>query len=1215
LSELANITGYFLSIRKLWMEAAFAEDRSGSSAVSTPIPMKIKRIEITGFKSFVECTVLGFDDGITSIVGPNGCGKSNVVDAIRWVMGEQNARYLRGKLMEDVIFGGSESRKPLGMAEVTLTMDNTSGLAPSAFRDYAEIQITRRLYRNGESDYLLNKTPCRLLDITELFMDTGVGTRAYSIIEQGKIGMIINSKPEDRRSLIEEAAGVTKFKARKKTALRKIDATRQNLVRLGDIVSEVRRQMNSLKRQAQRAERFKGFREDLRELELQFGLRQYLALNEKAKQVASSAEEQTGQVDSVTRQLEQADLELEQARLTHAERDKEATQGQAGVFHLASEIQRIESRLEFGAKEFESLDHQQQRIATELAEIDSRLSAADQEESTLRHAQEEQTRTLAEEGTRLTESEEVLLDLTEQEDTLGRQLEQARQELYHLLAELTRMNSQQEEAKRRLAVLSELTERNRHEALSVNGQLEHLQNKHSNLSSTLEAIEDVRVELVHRRQALQERQTGLKEQIEQIEHELLQRREELNRQRSRLESLQQLEHNLEGYTRGVKSLLSDARHKVCMQGLVADILEVPARYEAAIEAALGERVQALLPDNLETVQNALVYLQDNEGRCTFLLPESPAVEAPKLPGGKPLVELLQGRAGFQSAVARLLSGIYLVDDLTGYYGQKLPFGTTLVTEDGNMLTYRGEVTGGGRQALDQGLLHKKREMKDLQKQVKSLDCEVATLNQRREALREESRSAEVALRQAEHDLHQQEIRMVDNRKDLDGLQQEDARLQDRIEVLSLEEEQLHEEHESLRQTLQASSGTRVTGEGEKRELEMLVARLQEELQGLREQTNEARQGVTSLKVGLASLREREESSRNALKRLLGLREDLRQRQVTLNRETLGASGKQVILRSEAEELKVRMELLYHKRIELENVLVGLRERFEESRQDIERREAEIKQFRSRAQHLRDELSSRQMQSRELQLEIEHMRQAFLERYRIDLSEPEVAEKLDEAFDEVSAAERRDYLQNRIDDIGEVNLMAIEEYQELEERYTFLTVQQEDLYKSLEGLQSAIAKINRTTRKRFRETFDLVNARFRELFPLLFNGGQAELILTDENDLLETGIEVVAQPPGKKLQNVTLLSGGEKALTAVAMIFSIFQIKPSPFCLLDEVDAPLDDANIGRFNDIVTTMAKTSQFIIITHNKRTMEIADNLYGITMEEPGVSKLVSVCMKEVA
>ena len=1177
--------------------------------------MKIKSIETTCFKSFVERTVLSFDDGITSIVGPNGCGKSNVVDAIRWVMGEQNARNLRGKLMEDIIFGGSESRKPLGMAEVSLIMDNTAGLAPAAFSEYAEIQITRRLYRNGESDYLLNKTPCRLLDITELFMDTGVGSRTYSIIEQGKIGMIINAKPEDRRSLIEEAAGVTKFKARKKTALRKIDATRQNLLRLGDIVSEVRRQMNSLKRQAQRAKRFREFREELRDLELQFGLRQYSALNEKAEQVGSSAEEQTGQVDIVTRQLERADLELEQARLNHAERDKETTQGQTGVFHLTGEIQRIESRLEFGAKEVESLDRQQERIATELAEIDSRLSTAGQEEDSLRQTQEDQARIFAEEGVSLDESEGVLLDLTEQEDSLGRQLEQVRQKLYHLLAELSRVSSQQEEADRRLAVLADLTERNRQEAVAVTAQLERLQNSSSSLTSTLETIEKERGELDRRRHELQEHQAGLKEKVEQVENELLQRREELSRQRSRLESLQQLERNLEGYGRGVKTLLSDAQHKACMKGLVADILDVPARYEAAIEAVLGERVQALLPDTLANAQTALAYLRDNEGRCTFLLPECPAAEAPKLPGGKPLVDLLQGRAGFQDAVSRLFSGVYLVDDLTEHFAQKLPFGITLITEEGNMLTHRGEVTGGGRQALDQGLLHKKREMKDLQKQVKKLASEVAKLNQHREVLREDSQSTEVALRQTERDLHQQEIRVVDSRKDLDGLLQEDIRLQERVEVLSLEEDQLHEEHETLRQTLRMSSSTRESGEGEKRELEALAARLQEELQGLRERTNEARQRVTSLKVSLASLREREESSRNALKRLASLREELRQRQVTLNQDAVEAVDKQAALRNEDEELKVKMELLYHERVEQEQALTGLRERFEESRQDIDRRETDLKQLRTKVQQLREGLSSWQIQSRELQLEIEHMRQAFLERHRIDLSASEVAEKYDDEFDDVSAAERRDYLQNRIDDIGEVNLMAIDEYQELEERYTFMTVQQEDLYKSLEGLQSAIAKINRTTRKRFRETFDQVNAKFRELFPQLFNGGQAELRLTDENDLLETGIEVVAQPPGKKLQNVMLLSGGEKALTAVAMIFSIFLIKPSPFCLLDEVDAPLDDANIGRFNEIVATMAKTSQFIIITHNKRTMEIADNLYGITMEEPGISKLVSVCMKEVA
>ena len=1183
--------------------------------VPAAIPMKIKRIEITGFKSFVERTFLDFDDGITSIVGPNGCGKSNVVDAIRWVMGEQSARNLRGRLMEDVIFGGSENRKPLGMAEVNLVMDNSSGLAPAAFREYAEIQVTRRLYRNGESEYLLNRTPCRLLDITELFMDTGVGTRAYSIIEQGKIGMIINAKPEDRRSLIEEAAGVTKFKARKKTALRKIEATRQNLLRLTDIISEVRRQMNSLKRQAQRAKRFREFREELRGLELQFGLRQYSALQARAVEAGSSAEQQTGQVDVVTRQLEQAELGLEQARLQHDERDKEATRGQEGVFQLTGDIQRIESRLEFGDREIESLDRHQERIKAELAAIDRRLQTADEEETTLREARAEHAAAMANEEVRLAESEEVLLELTKQEDTLASQLEQTRQKLYQLLAELTRMSSQQEEADRRLAVLADMTERNHHEVVSVTEQLKHLHNNSSSLSSTLESIEKERVDLVLHREKLQELQVSLKEQVERAENQLLQRREELSRQRSRLESLEQLERNLEGYARGVKTLLSDSRYKTRMKGLVADILDVPPKYEAAIEAVLGERVQALLPEHLDNVVDALEYLQDNEGRCTFMLPEHPVANAPEIVGGTPLVGLLKARSGFQDTISRLLAGACLVPDLKDYFGQKLPFGITLVTEDGNVLTYRGEVTGGGRQALDQGLLHKKREMKDLQKQVKSLDAEVAKLNQHRDSLRKEAIATDASLRQAEQDLHQQEIRVLDSRKDLDGLIQEDTRLQERIEVLSQEEAQLHEEHETLQRTLQSSSSTRESGEGEKRELEGLLSRMQDELLALRGRTNESRQIVTGLKVSLASLREREEGSRAALERLVNLREELHQRQETLRQDAVEAVETQSSLRNEAKELKLEMEVLYRKRLEQEQALAGLRERFEESRQDIEKREAELKQLRSRAQHLRDELSSRQMQNRELQLEIEHMLLAFQERYRIDLASPDVKEKYDEEFDEVAAEERRDYLQKRIDEIGEVNLMAIDEYQELEERYLFMTEQQEDLQKSLEGLQSAIAKINRTTRKRFRETFDQVNATFQELFPRLFNGGQAELLLTDESDLLETGIEVVAQPPGKKLQNVTLLSGGEKALTAVAMIFSIFLIKPSPFCLLDEVDAPLDDANIGRFNEIVRDMSEASQFIIITHNKRTMEIADNLYGITMEEPGVSKLVSVCMKEVA
>ncbi|MDH3997209.1 MAG: chromosome segregation protein SMC [Desulfuromonadales bacterium] len=1177
--------------------------------------MKIKRIEITGFKSFVERTVLSFDEGITSIVGPNGCGKSNVVDAIRWVMGEQNARHLRGKMMEDVIFGGSEERKPLGMAEVTLVMDNSARLGPTAFREYSEIQITRRLYRNGDSEYLLNKTPCRLLDITELFMDTGVGTRAYSIIEQGKIGMIINSKPEDRRSLIEEAAGVTKFKSRKKSAQRKIEATRQNLLRLGDIVSEVRRQMNSLKRQAQRAKRFTEFREELRGVELQFALRRYSALSEQAKQSEQSSEQQTSQVDAVTRKLEATELGLEQARLRHTERDQEASQAQEQVFHLTSEIQRIESRLEFGGRELDSLDKQRERIAGELQEIEQRLTTADQEEQTLQQTQSDHSGMLLTEQEKLVEQEEHLQDLLDREDSMERQLEQVRQKLYHLLSELTRMSSRQEEADRRLAVLSDLCERNRHEAVALQDQQQRLESNCADLTTSLTAIEHERDALTTKRQQLHQRQATLKEESEQVEVDLLGRREEFNRQGSRLESLQQLEQNLEGYARGVKTLLSAPEHKARMQGVVADILEVPPRYEAAVEAALGERVQSLVPGSLDDVTSAFDFLREQEGRCTFLLPDFPPVDAPVVPNATPLTELLRGDKELPAMVERLLGGVYLVPELAHALNQALPFGATLVTEEGDLLTCRGEITGGGRQALDQGLLHKKREMKELAQQVQQLEQVVAELNRKREGVREELFSTDAALRQVESDLHQQELKVVDSRKDLDGLKQEETRLQERVEVLNLEEEQLHEEQTTLQQTLQSSTSSRQGAETQKRDLEGLVATLQQELQSLREQASEVRQGVTSLKVNLAGMREREENNRTARQRLAQLREELQRRQITLSKDGDDAVTRQTDLRKESERLKVEMEVLYRTRLEKEQTLIQLRERFEASRQDIEAREADLKQLRGSAGQLREQLASCQMQVRELSLEIEHVRQNFDERYRLDLAAPEVAAQLDLSFEEESATQRRDYLQKRIDEIGEVNLMAIDEFEELEQRYTFLTVQQEDLQTSLEGLQAAITKINRTTRKRFRETFDLVNAQFRELFPRLFNGGQAELQLTDENDLLETGIEVVAQPPGKKLQNVTLLSGGEKALTAVAMIFSIFMIKPSPFCLLDEVDAPLDDANIGRFNEIVTKMAATSQFIIITHNKRTMEIADNLYGITMEEPGVSKLVSVCMKEVA
>jgi len=1176
--------------------------------------MRIKRIEITGFKSFLERTTLTFDAGVTAIVGPNGCGKSNVVDAIRWVMGEQSARNLRGRMMEDVIFGGSESRRPLGMAEVSLVLDNAAGLAPPAFRDYAEIQVTRRLFRNGDSDYLLNRTPCRLLDITELFMDTGVGTKAYSIIEQGKIGLIINAKPEERRAIIEEAAGVTKYKSRKKAALRKIEATRQNLLRLGDIITEVRRQMTSLKRQAQRAERFREYREELRGIELQFALRQYADFDNRTGALGTSLQSQGSEVSALDGEVARAELELDQVRLEHVERERQTAAAQEKVFRLGSDLQKLEGRLELSGREIETLERERQRLTAEQADVATRLGTAGEEAAALEAGKLERLGDLEREAAQLAEAELRLADLASRETALELQLEAARNRLYHLLTQLTRLSGQQDEAARRLQTLADLTQRNRQDAVAVREQFERNQARSLEMAEHLAGLKGNQDQLHAGRSEFQRELSRLRQQAEEAENLLLVRREELSRQRSRLESLEQLERNLEGYGRGVRTLMADAAQRGRVRGILADALEVTAEHEVALEAALGERLQALLAGSAADARAALDFLRQGEGRCTFLLPEFQRPPVPPFAAGLALAGLVTPRAEAGTLVRDLLGGMYLVDELTPYLHVGLPVGVTLVTPEGDVLTHLGELTGGGKRTLDQGLLHKKREMKELAAQVRRAEKEVGELQARREQLRRDALAAEEGLREAEAALHQQEIRLLDHQKDQAGLEQEAQRLLERIEVLSFEEDQLHEEEESLLRSRQEAEVTRVEGERERTVQEAGLAELQAAAQESRAQLETVRQLVTSRKVLLAGLQEREEHSRANGERLQRLAEELAARREGLSREFTAAGERQAGLRGEVQQLRLELEVLLTARRDEEAELGRLREHFEETRQAIEQREATLKELRTRAGRARDEFAARQLASRELELEREHLRQNFLERYRIDLADEQTGGLLEPGFDPPAATERRGMLLRKIDEIGEVNLTAIDEYREMEERHTFLAVQHDDLQRSLDGLQAAIVKINRTTRRRFRETFDLVNTRFREVFPRLFNGGQAELRLTDEEDLLETGIEIVAQPPGKKLQNVSLLSGGEKALTAVALIFAIFLIKPSPFCLLDEVDAPLDDANIGRFNELVAEMCALSQFIIITHNKRTMEIADNLYGITMEEPGVSKLVSVRMSEV-
>jgi chromosome segregation protein len=1174
--------------------------------------MKIKRLEIVGFKSFVDKVSLDFRDGVTGIVGPNGCGKSNIVDAIRWAMGEQSAKNLRGKAMEDVIFGGSESRKPHGMAEVSIVFANTDGLGPPAFREYSEIMVTRRLFRNGDSDYLLNKTPCRLLDIAELFMDTGVGKRAYSIIEQGKIGMILSAKPEDRRFLIEEAAGVTKFKSRKKTASRKIEATKQNLLRLSDIISEVRRQLGSLKRQAQRAEKFRTYRDELKGIETFFALQQ---LHDLCRGLLDSSEQERGNsanLEKFQADLQQGELYLTESRLTQVAAEKELTAAQELVYQLGSQIQQVEGKLEFGSREKETLAKLLLRLEAEQQESAERLAGLEQQESGLDEAERLLLTELATATRVLGEAERDLETLTAAEREASQLQELLRNRFYATVNELARQLNLQEDTRRRLELLEERTLRNLQDKSALETEQQEILHQHGQLDLDLVGAREQRDRLLLERNQTEKILSELKFALEQNELELMEGRDKLNRCRSRLESLQQLERSFEGYGSGVKSLLQANPLNLGFAGMVADLIEVPADYEVAVEAVLGDRLQALLAADAERAVQALDFLAAKGGRCTLLLQGHAALPGPDCSFGRPLAALVRVKGDATAAVLNLLQGVYLVDQLRPHLLSALPWGVTLVTPTGEYLTSRGEVSGGSAQVLGEGLLHKKREMKELEGAMASLQSQVAGAQEGRELLQSRQRDSETRLRQLAGDLHLQELKVAENDKDLQRFQQDNLKLQARIAGLLEEASRFDQERRQLQQRLADLNSSHAVEEQSKRDQERQLTAAQTNFQQQQLAVSAARERLTALKVQVASLKEREDAGRRSREGVATLRDELHSRRVLLAVQQEESAERLVKIDQETAQQRAELEEFYHRREEERGRFDELRERFEALSGAIVDQEEQLRLLRSQVTQLQESLSQLQLGSREKELEIKHLKESYFEKYRLDLE----SQARDEGagLDPAEARRRRDELRRLIEGIGEVNLTAIEEYEELEERYIFLTTQQEDLRRSLQGLQEAIARINRTTRRRFKETFDLVNGKFQEIFPRLFRGGLAELTLTDEADLLETGIEIVAQPPGKKLQNVTLLSGGEKALTAVALVFSIFMVKPSPFCLLDEVDAPLDDANIGRFNDMVREMSEISQFIIITHNKRTMEIADPLYGVTMEEPGVSKLVSVWVNEV-
>ncbi|MEK7851242.1 MAG: chromosome segregation protein SMC [Deltaproteobacteria bacterium] len=1189
--------------------------------------MKIKELDIIGFKSFVDRTTLTFQPGITAVVGPNGCGKSNIVDAIRWAMGEQSPKHLRGKDMEDVIFGGSESRKPLGMAEVSMLFSNEDGNVPEEYREYSEIMVTRRLFRSGESEYLINKIPCRLKDITELFMGTGIGTRAYSIVEQGQIGQMLSSKPQDRRFLIEEAAGITKYKSRKKEALAKMESTRQNLQTVSSVITEVKRQMNALDRQARKAEKFRGYRAEAREIELKLYSRNYATLAETLlveEEKLRAMEEEGISMETRARGYE-ADIETLKGKLMQDERALNDLQER--FYILTGDIQKKEDRVEHLRSRKEDIEKQGKRSSEELEQLKSEARRAETEIETLIKEIEDNRAEQAEIEIGLGEKTKEFEAFKAAFEEEGRGLDALKAEMLQIASQLAHSRNAIANLEKRLEEISRRIEKSIQEGEGLTKRIAEVQSEIGLVSGKVSEIKGKKNSLTATRDDLFKTISSLKEQQRVMEQALRGTRDDLSKKSSHLHSLEVLQEKFEGYADGVKSIkLSENGNKYTV---VSDIFETDPEFEIALEAALEGRLQQLVVNDLKDGLNGINYLKSKaSGRCGFI----PMGQASSLPhpqgfmpgwvegeGGTPLLEKVKVKAGYENVAQFLLGNTYLVSNIEYALSinSKLPTPDSqlrFVTPDGDVIEPSGVLIGGSKEVSGHGIMQRKREIKGLSEDVALLKEKVREMEDGLKTVLEGISDAERSLELVKKELHQTEIEAVHLEKDVERHSDEIKRLTQRVEVMKVEEEHLLADKVAFELELSSESAKLKECSALKEEKERSIHLLQERLLAHKGEMEVVNTDVTNLRIKATSLTGRYETLKATEERVAARRKELFER--TSQREEEIAEGSEEVTEIESEiyELKKGLKATIAEKDGMEEKLSKQREAWQFGTERVKTLAGDRQRVIRELEALRKELNTVELAVSKLRMDMGNMAAKVNESYNTTVEEAVVLYK-EEDINEGALNTRREELGRLINELGEVNLTAIEEYQNLEERHRFLSEQQADLNKSLDSLQTAIQRINKISRERFQETFEAVNANFKLIFQRLFRGGKAEMVLTDSDDLLEAGIDIIAQPPGKKLQGVLLLSGGEKALTAVSLIFSIFLLKPTPFCLLDEVDAPLDDANVGRFNDMVLEMSQASQFILITHNKTSMEFADVLYGITMQEPGVSKLVSVRLREEA
>ena len=1180
--------------------------------------MYLKRIEMQGFKSFADKTVLEFKPGITTVIGPNGSGKSNISDAIRWVLGEQSMKSLRGAKSEDIIFAGTQARKSLGFAEVSIVIDNNDNKLPI---EYSEVTVTRKIYRSGETGYFINKVPCRLKDILELFMDTGIGKDGYSIIGQGKIDEILSNKSEDRRHIFEEAAGIVKYRTRKQESEKKLEQTKLNLLRINDILAEIEANIEPLKLQSDKAKQFLDLREELKSIEVGLFIYNINTYKEKLEQLVKDEDIITSQKEAEDGKMGALQASKEELRQVVDDITAQIENMQNIGFESSNKIEKINSEIGISNERIQNNSANKQRLEAEILEVKNRIEELKEEQKQKLEKKTNLTSNKEKFEKELAEKEAELAELSKKLSAKELEIEGKKQivqdnidKKYELAAEINTQDVNYENLEKRKKQL-------KNEIDSVISELDSTRYGKNEISKGFYDIESKRNIAVEKLEKSVQAKEQNMQKLKQYEDEISKLTYTQRMKQARHQFLIETEKEKEGYNKTVKSLLvacdKDSSLNKGIHGVLANLISVEKEYEIAIEMCLGQALQNVVTSTEQDAKKMIEYLRSNSlGRASFLpIASVQGKKLDKLTKMDGVIgiasDLVKCKKEYEQIILSLLGRTVVVEDMDTAIAlaKKDKYSFRIVTLKGDIISSSGSISGGSVQTKTVNILGRSREIEDLEKELKKLEKQIADKTAEKEEYASSIGDSIEETAKLEKELQEIEIVYATEKQKMVAVEENITRLENRLAKLK----------EEVTQTEKQKEENRLLKEQKEAEIQELTQQI-EELNKVIEEfalNNKDNQkyiddlnfDITNLKISVTSFDESESSIEEMVERIS---QDIKNNEQSIenkNQNILAITEENTKLEQTITEYNAQIEQIKQEVTNSGTKVEELKQERIAKNEKLVNTENEIQSQFSTLESLKEQIIKLDVKKTKLEQDLQQVVESLWNEYELT---PNSTEEYQKPNNVATAQKQVNSLRNKIKDLGSINIDSIEEYKKTKERYDFMSEQRLDLENTASKLRKIIGDMTTTMQNQFKEKFELINKNFNEVFTELFNGGKAELILENEENILECGIDIRVQPPGKKLQNMMLLSGGEKAFTAIALLFAILKINPAPFCILDEIEAALDDVNVYRFAEYLKKFCKQTQFLVITHRKGTMEAGDSVYGVTMEENGISKLLSIKLK---